>query len=102
MVQNTSKLNDSERILALETEINVLQQRVKQREEALTVLNRRLLILERGAAEHALVLEGELERLREHARATETELERLHQTKLFRWAAPFRQAYAETRREVGA
>jgi hypothetical protein len=93
VVQTPSDLDDNPRILALEAEVGVLRQRVKQREAAMAVLNRRLVALERLDHGGAGILE--------HATALEDELERLRQTRMFRWSALLRRVYTQARRVAG-
>ena len=93
VVQTTSNPDDNPRILALEAEVGVLRQRVKQRETALAVLNRRLVALERLDHGGAGILE--------HAIALEDELGRLRQTRMFRWSALLRRVYSKVRRVAG-
>jgi GT2 family glycosyltransferase len=93
VVQTPSDPDDNPRILALEAEVGVLRQRVKQREAAMAVLNRRLVALERLDHGGAGILE--------HAIALEDELERLRQTRMFRWSALLRRVYTQARRVAG-
>jgi GT2 family glycosyltransferase len=93
VVQTTSNRDDNRRILALEAEVGVLRQRVKQREAAMAVLNRRLVALERLDHGGAGILE--------HAIALEDELERLRQTRMFRWSEFLRRVYTQARRVAG-
>jgi hypothetical protein len=93
VVQTPSDPDDNPRILALEAEVGVLRQRVKQREAAMAVLNRRLVALERLDHGGAGILQ--------HAIALEDELERLRQTRMFRWSALLRRVYTQARRVAG-
>ncbi len=87
---------------ALETEIASLRERLRQRETALAVLNRRLVSLERyddaaaGAAPPDAAIEAEA-----RARAAEEELERLRNTRTFRFTAGARRIYGAARRLGG-
>ncbi len=85
---------------ALETEIAALRERLHQREAALTVLNRRLVVLERFDAASALgapvPADAEI-----RARAAEEELARVMQTRTFRWTAGARRVYGLIRRLGG-
>lgn len=83
---------------ALETEIAALRERLRQREAALTVLNRRLVTLERFDAPSATSAPSDAEA---RARAAEEELERMRQTRTFRWTSSARGVYRQLRRLSG-
>lgn len=83
---------------ALQTEIAALRERLRQREAALTVLNRRLVTLERFDASSVAPAPGDAEA---RARAAEAELERMRQTRTFRWTAGARGVYRQLRRLGG-
>ncbi len=83
---------------ALETEIAALRERLRQREAALTVLNRRLVALERFEVSAVTVAPGDAET---RARAAEEELERMRQTRTFRWTSSARGVYRQLRRLSG-
>jgi hypothetical protein len=91
-------LNNDE-LRALEHEVRVLRERLRQREAALTILNRRLVSLERfdeaaaGTAPAATTIEAEV-----RAVAAEEELDRLRNTRTFRWTAAPRTVYRSLRR----
>jgi len=92
-----STISEHARIRMLESEVLALQQRLDQREEALRQLNRRLLQLEHGENGISGMERAEVSQLIAHIEALEGELESLRSTKLFRWAAPARWAYAQLR-----
>ena len=83
---------------ALETEIAALRERLRQREAALTVLNRRLVTLERFDAPSVTPEPGGAEA---RARAAEEELDRMRQTRTFRWTSSARGVYRQLRRLSG-
>jgi hypothetical protein len=96
--------DSSARIRALEIEVGALRQQLGQREDALKILNRRLLELERG--EHGTdpleriataQLVAEKERILAENGVLASQLESLQQTKILRWSAPARQLYARVR-----
>jgi chromosome segregation ATPase len=107
----------------LRTELGAVRSQLKQREEALAQLNRRLLVLERTtgvamddrvaaqiaalerAAAQIAALErlqrdrdSELEILRRECHHLATEIERIYATRLLRYAAPARRIYGGLRR----
>ncbi|MDQ6837340.1 MAG: hypothetical protein M3137_03085 [Actinomycetota bacterium] len=81
------------RIYDLEVETRALRRKLAQREAALAVLNRRLLVLERGGTGVSGVSRVDEER----TASVEDELQRLRDTKLFRWSAPARDIYRSLR-----
>jgi hypothetical protein len=83
---------------ALETEIAALRERLRQREAALTVLNRRLVTLERFDGPPSTPVPSDAEA---RARAAEEELERMRQTRTFRWTSSARGVYRQLRRLAG-
>jgi hypothetical protein len=114
MVSDT-RSTDNARAIALAAQVGALQQKLDQRENALAMLNRRLLQLERtensavgveraaglAATSDSGLLDSDafaqirrLEADNEHLRE---EIQRIRDTKLFRWAAPARRVYALTR-----
>ena len=112
--------------VVLEAQLGALRRQLNQRENALAVLNRRLLQLERGqngalgveratrlaptsephpleAVNQALTTENEALSAQVRALTTDNEclreeLQRMRNTRLFRWAAPARGGYARIRR----
>lgn len=91
-------------IRQLRRDLELAQRTLRQREEALAVLNRRLVRLERGrpgdrpgtsAERNALAAQ---DNLLTELLLIQRELELLRATKLFRYADPLRRIYAMTRR----
>jgi len=92
-----SFVSENNRVRMLESEVLALQQKLDQREETLRQLNRRLLQLERGENGVSGMERAEVGQLIATIEALENELGSLRNTKLFRWAAPARWAYAQVR-----
>lgn len=98
----------NEEIRQLKHDLELAQTTLRQREQALATLNRRLVSLERGRAggandlrgptadRDALVLQNDL--LTDQLANVQRQLELLQSTKLFRYAEPLRRVYALTRR----
>ena len=92
---------ESALVRALQREVKVLRQQLAQRDHAFTVLNRRLMALQRGEgqvtgpdrAQAGAASAAEVDELR-------GELTRLRSTKLFRWSSPARQVYGKVRRLI--
>ena len=113
-----TELDDHSRIRTLEAEVRSLRQRLGQREQLLTTLNRRLLQLERGengisgmerAEAGGLLsdyqylqaqngpLQAKNHALQEENTDLHEQLRLLRSTKLFRWSSPARDVYAKIR-----
>jgi hypothetical protein len=87
----SDEVASEDRLRELEVEVRVLRRTLTQRDEALVILNRRLMELERGDIGSSSTDQAdEVSRL-------EAELDRIRGTKLFRWSAPARDVYRQFR-----
>jgi len=112
VVVSGAKAGDDGALLALEMQVRALGRQLAQRDEALGLLNRRLLRLERGEdslpalsdvgigdlAAHVLLLRAQMSSLHDENDALRNELHWLRNSKIFRWSRPFREPFYATRR----
>jgi phage protein D len=112
VVATDAEPGEGSAVLAVEMQIRALKRQLAQREQALALLNRRLLRLERGEdslpavsevgvgdmAAHVLLLRAQMSSLHDENDALRNELHWLRHSKIFRWSRPFREAFYAMRR----
>jgi len=95
-----TKTGEIQAAAGLQASLRAVRRQLAVREQALAVLNRRLLRLESGEIDQGgtETMAAEVASLSEANRALKEELYWLRHSRVFRWSSPLRKAYHTVRR----